>query len=519
MASTPPIPDELSSAFFGARRKFGLFGGPLLFLMLLWPSLTPDLSPEARRLLATSMLMAVWWISEAIPMPATSLLPMVLFPALGILPMKAVTVNYGDEILYLFLGGFFIAAAMQKWDLHKRLALRIIQIIGTSPRRMVLGFMLAAAFMSMWISNTATTMMMYPITLAVITQLQTSESGHTTSDLHNLRTCLMLSIAYASSIGGIGTLLGTAPNLILASNFRKLFPQGPEVEFMKWASFGIPIVIMFIPILWLLMTRFLFPLGKAGSTATGAVLAEELRKLGRMGRGERSTLIVFVLAALAWMFRIDIDLGFFTIPGWASALGLQNYVSDSTVAIFAALLLFLIPVSWERGEFLLDWETATKVPWGLLLFFGGGLALSAGFVSTGLSQWLGAQLQLLAGMPPLLMVLLVCLATTFFTEVNSNTATATIFIPIAAATAQAMQMNPLPLMIAVAISSSCAFMMPVATAPNAIVFASGFVTVPQMAKTGFWLNLAGVLIVTLAIYSGLEVAFGVDWNHFPDWAN
>ena len=518
MASKPPVPDEMAGGYFGARRKIGLLVGPLLFLMLLWPPLTPELSPEARSLLAISILMAFWWITEAIPMPATALLPMVLFPFFGILPMKAVTVNYGDEILFLFLGGFFIAMAMQEWNLHKRLALRIIHLLGTSPRRMVLGFMLATAFISMWISNTATTMMMYPITLAVISQLETSESGHTAASLHNLRTCLMLSIAYASNIGGMGTLLGTAPNLIFASNVKKLFPQAPEIDFITWASFGIPTVIMFIPLVWLFMTRVLFPLKMESSPATGAVIADELHKLGRMERGERLTLIIFVLAALAWIFRIDIDLGFFCIPGWASAFDLQNHVADSTVAMVAGLLLFLIPVNWKRGEFLLDWETAVKVPWGLLLFFGGGLALSAAFVSTGLSQWLGERLQLLSGMPPLLMILLICAAITFFTEVNSNTATATIFIPIAAATAQAMQINPLPLMIAVAVSSSCAFMLPVATAPNAIIFASGYVSVPQMAKTGFWFNLIGIFIVTLAIYFGLEMAFEVDWNQFPEWA-
>lgn len=518
MEAPPPVHDELSGAPFGRRRKIGLFAGPLLFALMLCPELTPGLAVEARRLLATSLLMALWWITEAIPMPATALLPMVLFPFLGILPMSAVTVNYSDEIIYLFLGGFFIAMAMQRWNLHKRLALHIIRLIGASPRRLVLGFMCATAFLSLWISNSATTMMMYPITAAVISQLVEGASGEAQEPVRHLQTCLMLGIAYASNIGGMGTLLGTAPNLIFASNVEKLFPDGPEIDFVRWASFGIPTVILFIPIAWLLMTRVLFPVGRVDSSKTQEVIVEELRKLGRMSRGERFTLLIFVSAALAWVFRVDIDLGMFRLPGWASSLALHKKVTDSTIAMTAGILLFLIPVDWKRGEFLLDWKTATKVPWGILLFFGGGLAVSAAFVATGLSVWVGERLQLLAGLPPLAVILLVCLAITFFTEVNSNTATATIFMPIAAATAQAMHMNPLPLMIAVAISSSCAFMLPVATAPNAIVFASGHVTVPQMAKTGFWLNLIGAVIITLAIYGCAAPVFDIAWDQFPAWA-
>ncbi len=516
--ASPSVHDELSGAPFGRRRKIGLFAGPLLFAVVLWPELTPGLAVEARRLLATSLLMALWWITEAIPMPATALLPMVLFPFLGILPMSAVTVNYSDEIIYLFLGGFFIAMAMQRWNLHKRLALHIIHLIGASPQRLVLGFMCATAFLSLWISNSATTMMMYPITAAVISQLAEGTSGETQKPARHLQTCLMLGIAYASNIGGMGTLLGTAPNLIFASNVEKLFPDGPEIDFVRWASFGIPTVILFIPIAWLLMTRVLFPVGRLESAKTREVIVEELHKLGRMSRGERFTLLIFVSAALAWVFRVDIDFGVFRLPGWASSLALHKKVTDSTIAMTAGILLFVTPVDWKRGEFLLDWKTATKVPWGILLFFGGGLAISAAFVATGLSVWVGERLQLLAGLPPLAVIMLVCLAITFFTEVNSNTATATIFMPIAAATAQAMHMNPLPLMIAVAISSSCAFMLPVATAPNAIVFASGYVSVPQMAKTGLWLNLIGVMIVTVVIYCFAAPVFDISWDEFPDWA-
>ena len=509
---------DSTGPYFSTRRKIGFVLGVPLCLLLLWPALTPGLGAEARRLLAVAVLMAFWWITEALPMPVTALLPMALFPMMNIMSMAEVTRNYGDEILFLFLGGFFIAMAMQKWNLHRRLALHIVHLVGASPSRIVLGFMCATAFISMWISNTATAMMMYPIALAVTAQLAEQGGAPISEQSRGFRTCLMLGVAYAANIGGMGTLLGTAPNLVFASNARKLFPEAPTVDFLGWAGFGVPIVLLFIPITWILMTRFLFPLGRAESVAATDVITDELRKLGRMSRGELYTLIVFVLAALAWVFRADIDFGVFRLSGWASRLGVESFVSDSTVAMVAAIVLFLIPVHWRRGQFVLDWETAVKIPWGILLFFGGGLALSAGFKTTGLSEWIGERMTLLSGVPPLLMVGIVCFVITFVTEVTSNTATATIFMPIAAATAQAMQMNPFLLMTAVAISASCSFMLPVATAPNAIVFASGHVTVPQMAKTGFWLNLIGVVLVTSVIYLFAVRSLNIDLGQMPAWA-
>jgi sodium-dependent dicarboxylate transporter 2/3/5 len=514
---------ESAGPEFSRRRKIGLLLGAPFFIFLLWPALTPDLSEPGRRLLATSGLMALWWITEAIPIPATALLPLCLFPLLGILPMAEVSRNYGDENIFLFLGGFLIAMAMQKWNLHRRLALHIIRRIGTSPRQLVLGFMCATAFLSMWLSNTATTMMMYPIALAVILQLAAEENtsfaeASLTPAHANFRTCMMLAIAYAASIGGIGTLIGTPPNIIFVSSSHKLFPEAPAVDFLQWLAFGLPLILFFLPIIWLLLTRLLFPVSTDLFSQQRELIDAEIAKLGRMATGERGVFIVFLLTALAWIFRVKLELGFITIPGWASALGIADKVSDATVAMIAGAALFVIPANFRRGVFLLDWKAAVKLPWGILLLFGGGIAMSAGFKSTGLSAWLGQKLALLGDWPPLAMIAVVCLMVTFLTEVTSNTATATIFMPIMAATAQALHMHPFLLMIPAAIAASCAFMLPVATPPNAIVFASGYVTVPQMARAGLWLNLIGVLLVTTIVYFLMIPVFQINLKTLPTWA-
>lgn len=532
-ANSPPHSDsgfDAAGPEFSFRRKIGFLLGLPLFLFLLWPALTPGLGEAGRRLLATSGLMAFWWITEALPIPVTALLPMCLYPLLGILPMAEVTKNYGDENVFLFLGGFFIAMAMQKWNLHRRLALHIVRRIGTAPRRLVLGFMCATGFISMWISNTATTMMMYPIALAVILQLAPEQAACDEQlAISNFRTCMMLAIAYAASIGGLGTLIGTPPNLIFISAAAKLFPQAPHVNFLQWLTFGLPLVLLFIPITWLVLTRGLFPITQNLFTGGRDLIDAEIKKLGRMSNGERGVLAVFLLTALAWIFRLNLNLGLVTIPGWASQLSIEDKVSDATIAMIAGTILFVIPTSLPRfssktiqwkggGEFLLDWGTAMKIPWGILLLFGGGIAMSAGFKSTGLSNWLGERLAGLGDWPPLAMIIAVCALVTFLTEVTSNTATATIFMPIMAATAQALHLHPFLLMIPAALSASCAFMLPVATPPNAIVFASGYVTVPQMARAGLWLNLIGVLLITALVYLLLMPVFGIDRQAFPAWA-
>jgi sodium-dependent dicarboxylate transporter 2/3/5 len=466
--------------------------------------------------LALAVLMAWWWITEAIPVPATALLPLVLLPLLRVQPMGQVAACYADSNIFLFMGGFFLAVTMERWGLHRRLALQVIRLIGSNPRTLVLGFMVATGALSMWISNTATTLMMYPLALALILHLeQTGVAEHSHA---RLKTALMLGVAYAASIGGIGTLVGTPPNVIFAAQMARLFPNAPPFGFLDWMKVGLPFVLVFLPLTWLLLTRVLLPLGKAGVVEGREVVREELARLGPPSRGEWLAGMVFVLTALAWVTRSDLDFGGVRLPGWATLLGIGAQVNDATVAMMAAVLLFVLPVDLRCRQFLLDWQTARGIPWGVLLLFGGGIALAGAFESSGLASWVGHKLSLFRSLPPVVFVMVVCLVITFLTEVTSNTAIATIFTPVLGATAVAVGINPLLLMIPGAISASCAFMLPVATPPNAIVFASGHVSIPQMARAGVLLNFLGVIVVTLVVYLVAVPAFGIKMGMLPTWA-
>jgi sodium-dependent dicarboxylate transporter 2/3/5 len=502
------------------RQKIGLFGGLPIFLLLLLFPISTTLEPVAQKTLAIAVLMAWWWITEALPIPATSLIPIVAFPLLQIMQGKQVVLSYADSNIFLFMGGFFLAMAMQKWELHRRIALNIIRLIGLSPRKIILGFMIATAFLSMWISNTASTMMMYPIALAIILQMTTID-GKDNRDLDattaSFQIALMLGIAYAASIGGIGTKIGTPPNIVFAAAVRSIFPGAPEIGFLQWMMVGFPLVVVFIPVSWLFLTRVALPIRIRSLPGSREMIDEQIAKLGPITKGERYVLIIFILTALAWIFLKNIDLGWLIIPGWSNLLGIQKHVNDATVAIAAALVLFVIPVDLKEGKFLLDWDWAIKIPWGILLLFGGGIALAAGFKSTGLAGWIGQNLGLFSRVPLIVMIMITCFLLTFLTEVTSNTATSTIFMPILAATAMAMGMHPFLLMIPATISASCAFMLPVATPPNAIVFGSGCVTIPQMAKVGFGLNVIGIIIVTTITYLVAIPAFGIVLGTLPNW--
>ena len=487
------------------RQKIGLFLGTGLFVVMILLPPAANMSIHAKNTAAVALLMATWWSTEAIPIPATALLPLILFPLLSILSAKDVAVRYADQNIFLFMGGFFIAMAMQRWGLHKRIALYIIKILGTSPRRIILGFMVATAFLSMWISNTATTMMMFPIGLAVILHAETmiqkeNMSINTEKGKFNFGTALMLAIAYSASVGGVGTLVGTPPNIVFAGIARSLFPKAPEIGFIDWLKIGLPFVIVFLPIVWLYLTRVILPLKLKRIPGGKDVIEKDLKALGSMKIGEKLTLVVFVLVAVAWIFRKNIDIGFFVIPGWSNLLGISDYVHDSTVAMCGALLLFLMPVDFRRREFVLNWEWAVRIPWGIILLFGGGFALAAGFQTSGLAQWIGERLAFLCGMPLILMILGICLLLTFLTEVTSNTATTTMMMPVLGSMAVAMCIHPYLLMIPATISASCAFMLPVATPPNAIIFGSGYLRIPDMARVGFFLNLIGAIIVTCLVY-------------------
>ena len=504
------------------RQKIGLWGGIPIFLFLLFVPLSDSLEPIAQKTLAVAILMAWLWITEALPIPVTSLIPIVAFPLLKIMPGQDVVLSYGDSNIFLFMGGFFLAMAMQKWELHRRIALHIIKLIGLGPKKIILGFMIATAFLSMWISNTACTMMMYPIGLAIILQTTTvtgREDDELNSDTASFQTALMLAIAYAASIGGIGTKIGTPPNIVFAAAVKSIFPEAPEIGFLQWLLVGLPLVIIFVPLTWIFLTKVAMPLRIRSLPGSKDVIDEQLKKLRSMKKEEKYVLIIFIFTALAWIFRKNIDLGTIIIPGWTNLLGIENYVNDATIAIFSASLLFAIPVNLKSGKFLLDWEWAIKIPWGILLLFGGGIALAAGFKSTGLAGWIGQNLGLFSQVPLIVMIMITCFMLTFLTEVTSNTATSTIFMPILAATALAIGIHPFLLMIPATISASCAFMLPVATPPNAIIFGSGCVSIPQMAKAGVGLNFIGIIVVTTITYLVAIPVFGIVLGMLPGWAH
>lgn len=513
---------------YGLRKLIGLILGPLLFIFLLLIKNPDGMTPNAGQVAAIALLMAVWWISEAIPISATALLPLFLFPILGVMKGSQAAAPYANQMVFLFLGGFLIALAMERWNLHRRLALHIIKIVGVSPKRLVFGFMLATAFLSMWISNTATAMMMLPIAMAVVIQLSSgdlsvdgSESGRREIVKNNFGLVLMLGIAYGASIGGIGTLIGTPPNIVLAGFFNQLFPDAPEIGFLQWMMVGLPLVAIFLPLAWFYLINFVSPVKLTAISLPGQgkrIIEKEIGALGKMGRGEFYVLIIFVLTAFLWIFRRNINLGAFTIPGWSNLLPHPSFVHDSTVAMAMGTILFLVPVDLKQGKFLMDWKTTRQLPWGILILFGGGFSLAEGFKSSGLDQWIGQNLIGLKGVSPFLMTVFVCLMVTFLTELTSNTATATMMMPILAFAAVAMGFNPLLLMIPGAISASCAFMLPVATPPNAIVFGSGWVTIPSMAKAGITIDLFGVVIITAIMYTIALYVFGISLSSLPPWA-
>ncbi len=466
------------------RRFIGLVLGPLLFIIIMVLPPPQGMSPAAWSLAAIATLMATWWITEAIPIAATALLPIVLFPLLGIMSTSTTTTAYANHLIYLFMGGFLIAMAMQKWNLHKRIALYTIHRVGVSPSRIILGFMLATAFLSMWISNTATAMMMLPIALAVIGQLSRNKQSGADADEQTpvFGTALMLGIAYAASIGGVATLIGTPPNAILAGVVESQYQQ--RISFAEWMSFGVPLALVMLGIAWFYLTRMAYPVGRRDEPGMTDLIQKERIELGPISRQERWVAIVFSIVAVSWISR-----GLFNI----SAL---DGVSDASIAMAGALLLFVIPSDFSKREFLLDWATAVKLPWDILVLFGGGFALAQGFSDSGLTQWIVTQLSILRGVDLVVLVLVITLVVIFLTEVTSNTATATLVLPVMGALAEAVGVEPLSLMVPAAVAASYAFMLPVATPPNAIVFSSRCITIPQMARAGLWMNLLASILIT-----------------------
>ncbi|MBN1338833.1 MAG: SLC13/DASS family transporter [Bacteroidales bacterium] len=499
-----------------AKYIIGFGGGLLLFLVtLLFGDFEPG-KPEVTRTLAIALLMAVWWITEVVPLAVTSLLPVVLFPAFGIMDGKDVSSIYFNHVIFLFIGGFLMALAMEKWNLHKRIAIRILMFTGTSPGKILFGFMFATAFLSMWISNTATAMMMVPILLSIISRLGDLAGRDT---VRRYSTGLLLGVAYSASIGGIATLVGTPPNLSFARIFNIMFPEGPEISFAGWFVFALPVSILLFILVWSYLLLVFRPAKKEWEKIKSIDFHQQQRELGSASFEEKAVFTVFVMLAFLWLFRSGFDLGPFIIPGWASLFPLPDYLNDGTVAVMAGVILFLIPSKNVKGGRLMDWETARGIPWHIVLLFGGGFALASGFKESGLSTWLGNRLVFIGNYHPLLIIATICFFMTFLTELTSNTATTEMILPLLAGLSVSTQINPLLFMLPATLAGSMAFMLPVATPPNAIIFGTNRITVLDMAKTGLAINLAGIVIITLATWFLGTYVFDIDIHYLPEWVN
>jgi solute carrier family 13 (sodium-dependent dicarboxylate transporter), member 2/3/5 len=460
-----------------------------------------DLSHEARLTAGLAVWMAVWWMTEAIPVYATALLPLAVLPAGNAIAMRVVASAYANELIFLFMGGFILALAMQRWGLHRRIALTSLRVVGTRPRLVIGGFMITTAVLSMWVSNTATTLMMMPIATSLV-DLLVDDSDKDSATGNKFALCLMLGIAYAASIGGLGTIIGSPPNVFVVSYVEN--ELGREISFVEWMFIGVPVVCVFLPIAWFLLTFVIYPVRIRQLGEGVSHLREAYDQLGKVKPGEWAVFLIFVATACAWMTRPV--LAKIQIDGHQPLAGL----TDAGIAMIAALLLFVIPVDRKATNFVMNWEWAVKLPWGLLILFGGGLSLASALDETGFSAFLGAQAQGLAGLPPWLLTMAIVTVVIFITELTSNTATTAAFVPILAAFAIGLGVPVLALIIPATLAASCAFMLPVATPPNAIVFGTGRITIPEMARAGIWLNLAGVIIITAATYLLIIPFFGGD---------
>lgn len=478
--------------------------GPVAALLIcLFIEIDPA-KPQMTYMLSIAIWMAIWWVTEAIPIAVTAILPFLLFPVFGIMSTNDVAPLYMNQVIFLFIGGFIIAIAMEKWNLHKRIALRIIMSVGNHPGRILFSFMFASFFLSMWISNTATVMMMLPTTLAVVYEIN-KQSGHTAK----FSIALLLGIAYASSIGGTATLVGTPPNLIFLSNYVKAFPGEDTVNFTTWFLFGFPSALILLGAAYFILKKA-FMHKDSYSSLDPSLLKEEYRGLGKVNYEEKVVLIVFILTALLWFTRADLQIGELLLPGWGQMLPNPQFYTDATVAIFMAIVLFIIPAKDQKGKMVMDTKSLSKIPFGVILLFGGGFALAEGFVGTGLSQWMADRLSIFGVLPSFVLVLCIVTFMNFFTEFTSNTASAQIFLPVILVMSQSIGVDPLLVMIPVTFAASFAFMLPIATPANMIVFGSDMIKVKDMIKAGIWLNIAGSIIITIMMFLWGKIVFGID---------
>lgn len=470
------------------KNTVGLWLGPLLFVLLNFVIELPGLNAQATAVLACAAWMAVWWITEAISIAATALLPIVLFPLTGGLSLASTTAMYGHQYIFLFLGGFILAIAIEKWHLHRRIALNIIALVGTNVRFIILGFMLATAFLSMWISNTAAAVMLLPVGMAIVMQLRDNPRT-LVNENHKFGKALMLSIAYAASIGGMATLIGTPPNLVMAGVIKETY--GVEITFLQWFLLAFPITVVLLLVAWWYLTKVAFKFEQQTFPGGKAEVQRQLAELGKMSTAESRVLVVFVLMALAWISRSFVLVKL--LPG----------IDDTVIAILGALVLFVLPAA--PGKSLVSWEDTDKLPWGIIILFGGGIALATGFEDSGLASWIGGHLGALESVPFWLLLLLLVASVNFLTEITSNLATTAMILPVLVSIATTMGVHPYYLVMGATLAASCAFMLPVATPPNAVVFGSGYLKIEEMVKHGFWMNVISILIVTAAVFFLLPV--------------
>ena len=476
-------------------RKIGLYLGPLLFILTRFFLEAEGLSNQANAVLASTLWIAIWWITEAIPIAATSLLPIILFPLSGALPLDDTTSSFGHRFVFLYLGGFILALAIQKWNLHKRIALNIIMVVGTNVQKIILGFMVATAFLSMWISNTATAVMMLPIGIAIIKQMKDLKNSPEDENLI-FGKALMLSIAYSASIGGIATLIGTPPNLVFAGIIQEVY--NIEISFLKWFQFGFPISILLLAISWIYLTKVAFKFKQNEFNEGKEEINRQLEELGPISYEEKIVLSVFVVTGLAWILRTYLLNKF--IPN----------LDDSIIALISGISLFLFQANNQEGkkEKIMNWEDAVKLPWGILLLFGGGLAIAQGFQSSGLANWIAENLTQLNGFSLFIILLVLITAVNFLTEITSNLATTAMLLPILAPTAVILGVHPYILMVGATLAASCAFMLPVATPPNAIVFGSNYLKISDMVRVGILMNIISIIIIFMMVYFILPIL----WN-------
>lgn len=494
-------------------RRAALLAGPLGAAALWWalPSGDPALSPGGRLTLAVGLWMAVWWLTEAIPLEATALLPLLLFPALNIAPLKAAAAPYADPTIFFFMGGMMLGAAMERWGLPQRFALHVLLRAGVRPAMLILGAMAATAFISMWVNNTSTCVMMLPIGMSVVKLVERDAAPAHRRGLDNFAAGMVLGIAWAATIGGVGTLFGTAPNIILQANVERF--TGAHLTFGQYAAVGFPIVCLYLPAAWFVIVK-MYPPSFPADPATADLIRKELAELGPMSRPEMSVLAVIVGAMLLWTAQDPLNAWLKSVTAGLTpdGAGVAKVLSEAGIAVLAAVTLFLIPARTPDGgrTHVLDWPTANTIQWGVLVLFGGGLSLAEAMTATGVNTYLGSMFTSLKGVPPIVVVLCITAFVTFATEVASNTAIATTFLPVAYAGAKALGLHPFQLMFPVALAASYAYMMPMGTPPNAMAIATGRVRISHMARAGFVLNVIAIALITL--YTTLVLPLIFDLN-------